>query len=507
MDPYYAARHAARTGEEPADEAIAADDQALAQPVGYDPYYEARQAAAATTLIEGDAEPEYEYASYGSPADYEAEEGDCDGPDANGCGPGPGAYDQGDYFNGEGDGYCDPAAFAAGQPGYFGEPRKVLNASPGQGALWYDVKSCRRFWINFDYLNFWAKGNHVPALATTSAPGTPQVNAGVLGLPTTTVLFGDERVNTGFRPGGRLQLGVWLAEGEFLGLDGHYYALGQTSTNFTANASFNPLEPGAQILARPFFNTSIGAQDSLVVAFPNFIAGGLPTDLNGGISIHSESKIQSASFGLRHLLSIDFLNDSRLFITGGYRFFKVDETLNIANQINPVGGIFLPGTFFRTIDQFSTSNQFNGGYVGLLHDKRWGRFSLTTNAQLALGDMHEVVQIDGSQVIFDGVTTTFRNTGLLTNFSNIGKHTKDQFTLIPEIELKLGYQLKPGLRATIGYNFTYVTRLSRPGNEVDLVVNPTQVEGVPANPSRPAYLNNPTDLWLQGGTAGLEVRF
>ena len=53
--------------------------------------------------------------------------------------------------------------------------------------------------------------------------------------------------------------------------------------------------------------------------------------------------------------------------------------------------------------------------------------------------------------------------------------------------MKLGLQLTPALRATAGYNFTYVSRVVRPGNEVDLTINrvtDTRPDG-PDSPHRP----------------------
>ena len=57
------------------------------------------------------------------------------------------------------------------------------------------------FWITGEYLNWSAKGDKLPPLVTTSPPGTPLAQAGVLGAPGTSVLFGDESVNDRWRSG------------------------------------------------------------------------------------------------------------------------------------------------------------------------------------------------------------------------------------------------------------------------------------------------------------------
>ena len=46
------------------------------------------------------------------------------------------------------------------------------------------------FWAEIDYLAWTVKGDHPPPLVTASPDGTPLAQAGVLGAPGTTVLFG-----------------------------------------------------------------------------------------------------------------------------------------------------------------------------------------------------------------------------------------------------------------------------------------------------------------------------
>src|SRR5262245_31571922 len=70
--------------------------------------------------------------------------------------------------------------------------------------------SCPRIWVRGEYLLWWLSAPKLPPLVTTSPPGTPQIDAGVLGSPGTAVLFGDSHVNGDVRSGGRVTLGGWL---------------------------------------------------------------------------------------------------------------------------------------------------------------------------------------------------------------------------------------------------------------------------------------------------------
>src|SRR5262249_13779926 len=74
-------------------------------------------------------------------------------------------------------------------------------------------------WAEAEYLLWWMRGASLPPLVTTSPPGTPQSQAGVLGAPGTRVLFGGSDVNDEARSGGRFRLGTWLDDCQRFGLE------------------------------------------------------------------------------------------------------------------------------------------------------------------------------------------------------------------------------------------------------------------------------------------------
>lgn len=389
---------------------------------------------------------------------------------------------------------CAPAA---GGPATLG---------PG-GVLWDEIHSCRAMWTKFEFLNWWVKGGFIPPLLTTAPIGTPQATAGVLGDPNTTILFGDDRYNGGMRKGGRVTIGGWLV-GDVVGLEGNYYALQSKTTRFATASNFETPGPNDRILARPFFDPLLGnLPRSLKLAFPNFVHPDFGiVQLSGGINISTSSDVQSAGLDLVRLAGIDFAKDHRMLFVLGYRFFRLDEDLLVSDNITITGGTTPPNTNSRSFDSFATGNQFHGMDFGLVSDLRRGRFVLETQARLALGNMHQLVNINGQQVNTEEGVPTVLPFGFLAQPSNIGRYHRNQFALIPEVGVKLGVQLTQRLRVTAGYNFTYVTRVARPGNEVDLVIDQAS-EGQPQTVQRPAFLKNSTDLWLQGVTSGFEYRF
>ena len=365
-----------------------------------------------------------------------------------------------------------------------------------------------RHFISLDALGWWVKGDQLPALVTTSPLGTPQGSAGVLGLPTTSVLFGDQTVNGAIRPGGRIQGGVWLDDNADVAIEGSYYALATASTDYAANSTFGPGGTGGPILARPFFNISpsVNAQSSLLVAYPNLVVPGGVITVDGSVQAREASNIQSASAGGRIALN-QYTMPVRFFVVGGYRFFNLNESLTILTSSTPGTGLF-PSGRLAVIDQFATKNYFNGGEIGLGTVVRRNQLSLSAEARLAMGNMYQQVTIDGRTEAISGGFVAMYPGGLLAQPSNMGKFAQNRFSLIPQIDIKLGYQVLPSMRLTIGYNFTYVTELLRPGEQVDTTVNTTQIAARPlVGPARPQVSFSESSIWLQGVTAGMQFAF
>jgi hypothetical protein len=218
--------------------------------------------------------------------------------------------------------------------------------------------------------------------------------------------------------------------------------------------------------------------------------------------------LQSGGLGLRHVLWDAWYY--RFDVIGGYRFFKLDEGLFINDTVFPTGGIFVPGTFIDTIDVFETENQFHGGEVGMMAEFRRSGFSLELRAKVGLGNNRQRVEIFGETTVNDTISSVVTPGGLLALPTNIGTFSRDEFTVIPQLGLKLGYHFTDNLRATVGYDILHVNNVIRPGDQIDLSINPTQLNGQPLNPNpggfRPAVTFRETDLWLQGFNAGIEFR-
>ncbi len=367
-----------------------------------------------------------------------------------------------------------------------------LVGQPDGGGAQFD----HRFWLGGEYLLWWMKGSRLPPLVTTGNPNDPL--PGALFQPGTQVLFGGGTVDSDTRSGARFRAGYWFDDEHTIGLDGSFFFLGQRATNFVAGSN------GAPALYRPFFDVDNNRQDAEVVS---------ESPVFGAVGVSLVSRVWGAEANLRTNLVRNcwFTLDA----LAGFRYFALDETLDIREDLtDPVGGPSgcNPGTTvaparFLVHDQFQARNRFYGGQVGLEAEMRRGRWSLDLRTKVALGNTHEIVTISGGTLVspLAGGTPTTQVGGLLAQASNIGRYSRDRFAVMPELGLKVGYQVTNHLTAFVGYDFTYLSNVARPGNQVDLGLNAGQLCGLPG--TRPAFAFKDTDFWVHGVNFGLEFRY
>jgi hypothetical protein len=350
--------------------------------------------------------------------------------------------------------------------------------------------------LGAEFLLWWIKSGTVPPLVTTSPPAS----TGTLGQPGTVILFGpDSDLNRSPIPGGRFTAGAWLDECQSFGLEGSYFFLVPRGNHFDAAGDGGPNSP---VLARPFFNTNIGREDSELVAFPGVLAGRIRVD--------PSSRLQG--FEANALCKLCCGCNWRIDALAGFRYLDLDEGLTISENLAVLPAVpLLGGSQFVVQDSFSTHNQFYGGQLGLRAAASLGRFSTVANLKVALGDCQQLVDIHGfTQITTPAGAVTTQPGGLLALPSNSGRFFGDRFAVVPEANLAVGYQVTDHLSISIGYTFLYSSDVARPGDQIDRAINPgalpiTGATSVPS--SRPAFSLQGTDFWAQGLTFGLELRF
>jgi hypothetical protein len=381
-----------------------------------------------------------------------------------------------------------------------------------------------------------------------------------LNTATTRVPTADS-IDLGLRTGARFTAGGWLDCEGTIGLEGSYFFLASRTVAFGAG-SF-----GAVPLAIPFIDPTTGREAGYPISQPfttattvsfinttpavfvHLFDANTSDAYSGKAIVVATSRLQG--YELNAVASPDMLG-KHLQLLAGFRYAQLDEGLGLTSSvlhehhdntlIEPFLGLpngnILNSSLAQTTrwDQFDCHNNFYGAQVGARGDYTWGRLSVMGSAKLAMGTMDESVQITGltnttttatvtptRMIALAGIplmiptgepavtttTTTHTVGGLFAQRTNIGLHSRSMFEVVPEANLKVGYQVTDYLRATVGYTFLYMSNVARPGIEIDRFVNPGLLASPPVGgaPLRPLFQFKGTDYWAQGIDFGLEFRF
>jgi hypothetical protein len=329
-----------------------------------------------------------------------------------------------------------------------------------------------------------------------SQDGTPLTSAGVLGTFGTGTIFPVNNVNDDLRSYLRINAGAWLDDCHKFGIEGSFFIpLDPSHDGFIATS------PGSPILGRPFVDAVTGTPSAELVSFPGVVAG--------TVRVATQNDVWGGNLDGRCNLCCGC--NYRLDALGGYRHLRLSDSTQINEDLtatNPVAVLPL-GTRLQVEDRFRTRNDFDGAEIGLAGELRYCNLYVGMRASIALGNVHQSIDIGGATVVTEPGTAPVVNAGgLLAQATNSGSFHRDSFAVLPDVGIQAGYQLLDGVRIFVGYDFLYLSTVTRPGDVIDLTVNRTQVPpGTLVGPARPAVLGNQTDYWLQGISGGIEFRY
>jgi hypothetical protein len=373
-----------------------------------------------------------------------------------------------------------------------------------------------RVWGSTEYLLWWVKSGPLPYPLVTTGPGDT-ANPGTAGFGGVPTLTGPT-VNFGAQSGARVTLGTWLVSDNSLGIEGTGIFLPKTTKSYRASSDAN----GNPVLTFRYLDppdaNGVTAED----AFQASVPPGNPFGVGpfaGRLAIVSSTRLWGTEASL--IANLADGGNARLQLLGGFRYADLDENLSLQFQRGAIDGAvvvfqgnpFPAPSFVSSVDNFHVRNQFYGGQVGVRGEVQLGSLFVGATGKVALGSTHEMLSISGiSSVTTGGGATTAVAGGQFAGPSNIGRYTGNEFTVIPEVEVKVGYQLTRALRCYLGYDFLYWSRVLRPGNQVDLIVDtradqvdPNFVPGTRVTFPQPRF--NRSDFWSQGLTFGLELNF
>lgn len=355
-----------------------------------------------------------------------------------------------------------------------------------------------RLWFETELLAWSAKGVHFPALLTTGASTTPVADAGALDQPDTQILFGDQQLHGGMRPGGRFTLGFWSSpeqnvgvEATLLGIDGRDVERYVTSDDY-------------EVLARPFTDAVASEEEALTIAYPLLFSGGTHIDADMEF-IGGEVLLRQA---------ILWRTQGRIDVLAGYRHAHLRDRLTITDHSTSLGAAsgYPTGTLIDREDLFSARNDFHGGEIGLMTRLWRGCWSCRLTTKAAFGGAFTRSTIAGQ------TTTTFDpddipvyqhdDGGLLGLPSNSGYRTFSTDAFLGEIGLTLERQISCHSRVAIGCTFLYWDSVVRLAPLIDTDVNPTQLPpGSLSGVAVPAFTLHRSDFWAQGINASFEHQF
>lgn len=388
-------------------------------------------------------------------------------------------------------------------------------------------------YVRGEYLAWWTEGMDLPPLVVRGEVGdngTPSDPSDDF-FNNAYVVYGNQNVLDGIRSGGRVRIGYWLDDYGQTALEAEYFGFGQIDEKFTdgGNGTF-------PIVGRPFIDATTGYDAVEDVSFPG---------ISGTVAVDIDSKFQSAAIGFRRNLCCvsggtccgdpvtcgsqvsgcgSGVSDGpcgTLFKKGtrhtdlylGFRWAQLQEGLAIQENLTVIAPSPAAGTTFQVNDIFYTNNEFVGGELGFIWDWEHRRWSLELLSKLGIGATRQRVAINGYTVRTEpGSAPETGSGGLLALDSNIGEYERNELSVLPQLGVTLGYKLTERLKLVGGYSFIYWSNVLRPGEQIDLEVNPGNLpfanppdpDGIPA---RPQFTYRQNDFWAHGLSAGLEYQW
>ena len=359
-----------------------------------------------------------------------------------------------------------------------------------------------RLWFSAEYLIWATTGQSVPPLVTSSPLSTAAGSIGVVGAPTTSVLFGGSEFTGPMRSGARLTAGFWFTPQQETGVEANWAGLAIAEESLAMTSS-----GGSPWLARPYDDATTGQPAAVVVPGSTTIPGDASL-VEQAVAAHLRTQFGSVDVLYRkNLLSGEDFH--RRYLVGGFRYLMLDDELGVnftTVETDTPGGN--PLNTATASDSFRTLSQFYGGEFGLI-EKWWHhRWSLQVLGKVGLGASTIGTTIAGSTTVEDssGTTVTYPG-GVLAQPTNPGNE-QSFFAAVGEFGVTADYAIWSQFRLSVGYSLIYWSTVGRAAAQIDTSVNPTQFSGGSlSGPSAPTFDLWTTSFWAQGVNAGLEYQF
>lgn len=344
------------------------------------------------------------------------------------------------------------------------------------------------YWTGFDYLLLRSKGGLLPALGTVVL-GNPAFVSPVNPLNAGPIT--DNRINGELQSGFRLTVGHWLEKPRGNGVEARYSMFLRADNQITYGSS------NGVLLSRPFWDELSDRPALQLLSSPTNDTAGL---------LRVKTSFDSDTLELNYLRRGNAMIGEEAHWIMGVRYWSLDEDLTVESLSRGETGTV--GTF----DRFSTHNKFLGPQFGsrmLLASRK--NFTFELSARMAIGVMHERVEIHGAtSSIPAGGAQVDRPGGFLALATNSGDHERMKLALIRDMSFTVGWCVTENVTLRLAYNVMNVSNVVRPGEQIDLGINPSILPFNPAAPTgdrRPGFRFNEEMFFMHGVTLGLSVQF
>ncbi len=351
------------------------------------------------------------------------------------------------------------------------------------------VPCCNRFWFDADYLYWEIKNSPEPVPLVIEQP--------IPNGPSTTVL-GDKNVDLGWRSGAKFAVGYWFDNCRRIGAEVNYLFLSKESKKYTVSSDAN----GSPSRFVPYFDVQTGLEALNPISTPGLY--------RGFASLKIDNWIQGTEVNIVGSFPSNGCN-MKFGWLAGFRWWNFNEHLKFFVDSPLVS----PPSIYNYNDTFKVKNNFYGGQIGGSFDYCYCNFFINLRGKVALGSMYQENTIDGSFTTnqFTGVPETFVG-GFFALPTNIGHHKKTRFSVLPELNANLGYQITNYCSIKLGYSVMYVSNVLWAGKQIDRNLNPSQSANIVYTPnpvlvgeSSPKVRNKSECFWAQGLNVGLEFQF
>ncbi len=344
------------------------------------------------------------------------------------------------------------------------------------GAAFAEESKPPKFWVEADYLGWFIKKNPLSTPLLTTASETDPL-PGAIGQTGTHVVLGRHDIRMGWMNGFQVGGGAEICAKS--DIEGSYFLLPTISKRKSLSTSG---EPGSPDYAVPIFDITgvlglngIPGETVFILPGPLFNSPGF----FGLFKLRISSRFQGAELnGIYHFIKKDPL---QLDCLGGFRWLQLKESLIFKAETNTVPNFPFQPEFFNFSDRFLTDNNFLAAQFGIRAKYLIQKWDLEGILKGALGATLEQIKIKGSSETSGGnlffLTRGTANErlpgGIFAQSTNIGTHRKSSFAGAFEAHVRSGYRIINNFEVHLGYTFLWISKVLRPGNQIDRKINST----------------------------------